>query len=148
MNLNFDSSITNNKIKWQTAKPFNHLIIDMDMYLRYEQQLRNQFEATSPGVRNAVVGWLRNKNKKPLCEIFQIDHTIALRQDLIGFLTQEFEKGNIRPIHAGLSTTEYKSQDWVEPMADNLIDRLVQYFETIRSQTERDITTSVPLKID
>ena len=26
MNLNFDSSITNNKIKWQTAKPFNHLI--------------------------------------------------------------------------------------------------------------------------
>ena len=28
MNLNFDSSITNNKIKWQTAKPFNHLIID------------------------------------------------------------------------------------------------------------------------
>jgi hypothetical protein len=123
-------------------------IVDMDVYLRYEQQLRTQFEATSPGVRDAIVKWLRNKNKKSLCEIFQIDHTSALRQDLIGFLMQEFEKGNIRPIHAGLSTTEYKSKDWIEPMADNLINRLVQYFETIRSQTERDITTSVPLEKD
>jgi len=123
-------------------------IVDMDVYLRYEQQLRNQFEATSSGVRNAIVGWLRNKNKKPLCEIFQINHASALRQDLIGFLTQEFEKGNIRPIHAGLSTTEYKSQDWIEPMADDLVNRLVQYFETIRSQTERDMDSSVPLEAD
>lgn len=121
-------------------------IVDMDVYLRYEQQLRTQFEATSPGVRNAIVGWLRNK--KPLCEIFQIDHASALRQDLIGFLTQEFEKGNIRPIRAGLSTTEYKSQDWIEPMADNLVNRLVQYFDTIRSQTERDMDSSVPLETD
>ena len=28
MNLNFDTPITNNKIKWQTAQPFNHLVID------------------------------------------------------------------------------------------------------------------------
>ena len=123
-------------------------IVDMDVYLRYEQQLRNQFEATSPGVRNAIIGWLRSKNKKPLCEIFQINHTSALRQDLIGFLIQEFEKGNIRPIHADLSTTEYKSQDWIEPMADDIVNRLVQYFETIRSQTERDMDSSVPLEAD
>lgn len=120
----------------------------MDVYLRYEQQLRNQFEATSYGVRNAIVGWLRNKNKTPLCEIFQINHSSALRQDLIGFLTHEFEKGNIRSIHAGLSTTEYKSQDWIEPMADDIINKLVQYFETIRNQTERNMTTSVPLETD
>ena len=120
----------------------------MDMYLRYEQQLRNQFEATSSGVRNAIVGWLRNKNKKCLCEIFQINHVSMLRQDLIGFLKQEFKKGNIRSIHAGLSTTEYKPQDWIEPMADDIVNRLVQYFETIRNQTERDMTTSVPLETD
>jgi hypothetical protein len=113
-------------------------IVDMDVYLRYEQQLRNQFEATSSVVRK----------KKCLCEIFQINHVSMLRQDLIGFLKQEFKKGNIRSIHAGLSTTEYKPQDWIEPMADDIVNRLVQYFETIRNQTERDMTTSVPLETD
>ena len=33
-------------------------------------------------------------------------------------------------------------------MADDIINKLVQYFETIRNQTERNMTTSVPLETD
>ena len=83
-----------------------------------------------------------------LNEIFTINHKERLKQDLIGFIQKQFESGNITSIHAGISTVDYKSNDWVEPMADNLINHMVEYFETIRSQTEKDMTSSVPLEQD
>lgn len=83
---------------------------------------------------------------KQLNEIFVIQQRQQLKQDLIKFLKLQFESGNIRPVHAGLSTTEYKPNDWIEPMADNLIQHMVEYFETIRSQTEKDMDSNVPLE--
>jgi hypothetical protein len=33
-------------------------------------------------------------------------------------------------------------------MADNMIQHMVEYFETIRGQTEKDMDSSVPLEQD
>ena len=101
----------------------------------------NLFEETFIKHRNLA---LQNQ----LNEIFVIKHEQQLKVELIAFLKKQFESGNITPVHAGLSTTEYKPDDWFEPMADNLINHMVEYFETIRSQTEKDMNSSVPLEQD
>jgi hypothetical protein len=62
-----------------------------------------------------------------------------LKQDLIQFLKGEFEKGSLNAIHQGISTTEYNPNDWYENIADNIINRIVQYFAVTKSQTERDL---------
>ena len=48
----------------------------------------------------------------------------------------------------GVSTTEFNVDDWLEPMANDIVNRLIQYFETIRSQTERDIYAKGPIAND
>lgn len=82
--------------------------------------------------------------KESLNEIFVIQNKDNLKRDLSSFLKQEFNKGNLKPIHSGISTTEFEVNDWIESMADNFINHMIQYFETLRSQTERDITSSIP----
>jgi hypothetical protein len=82
---------------------------------------------------------VRVSYKEALCEIFIINHKNRLKADLIQFLKQEFNKGELKPIHLGLSTTEFKPDDWLDEIAENLVNRLISYFETIRSQTEKDI---------
>ncbi len=91
---------------------------------------------------------VRVSYKESLSEIFVINHKNDLVKDLIDFLTQEFNKGNITPIHSGVSTTEFNPKDWIEPMANDLINRLIQYFETTRSQTEKDIYSTAPISND
>lgn len=118
----------------------------MNPYKRYERNI-NRINRGTPrftGVHETVIKWIRGK--KQLNEIFQIAHAETLRKDFIAFLMHEFRTGNIRPIHAGPSTDEFKPQDWMEDIADNLVNRLVQYFETIRGQTERDMHSSVPIE--
>lgn len=88
---------------------------------------------------------IRTSYKEVLSEIFIINNTAALKADLTTFLKQEFAKNNLKQMHAGLSTTEYKSDDWIEDISDDIINRMIQYFETIRGQTERDMYSSVPL---
>lgn len=80
-----------------------------------------------------------------LNEIFVIEQKEKLKQEFIMFFQKQFESGNIKPVHAGLSVTEYKSSDWLEPMADIMNNHMVEYFEIIRSQTERNIYSSVPI---
>lgn len=82
---------------------------------------------------------LCGKNKLSIKEVFIINHKDQLKRDLIAFLSQEFKKGELKPIHLGLSTTEFKEQDWLDDIAENIVNRLIQYFQTIRGQTERDI---------
>lgn len=82
---------------------------------------------------------IRVSYKEQLCEIFTINNSHELKKDLIKFLHDEFQKGNIKPIHSGISTTEFNPNDWLESIADDVINALIQYFETTRSQTERDI---------
>jgi hypothetical protein len=82
---------------------------------------------------------VRVSYKEALCEIFIINHKNRLKADLIQFLKQEFNKGELKPIHLGLSTTEFKPDDWLDEIAENLVNRLISYFETIRSQTEKDM---------
>ena len=86
---------------------------------------------------------VRVSYKEELSEIFIINHKNQLKADLIQFLKQEFQKGELKPIHLGISTTEFKPDDWLDDMAENLVNRLISYFETIRSQTEKDIYSSV-----
>jgi hypothetical protein len=88
---------------------------------------------------------VRVSYKEELSEIFVIAQKDSLKKDLINFLRREFENGNLKPIHGGISTTEFKSDDWLENMADIAINHLINYFETMRSQTERNIYTSVPI---
>ncbi len=88
---------------------------------------------------------VRVSYKEELSEIFVIDQKEKLKQDLINFLRQEFQNGHLKPIHAGLSVTEFKPDDWLEDIADHTINHLISYFETIRSQTERNIYPSVPI---
>jgi len=123
----------------------------MDIYRKYERSI-NQVYRGKPrivGLKTAVSKWLAiRKQQQPLHEIFQIEHGKAFRQDLIQFLRNEFAKGNIRSIHAGLSTTDYKANDWIEEIANDLFNRLIQYLETTRSQTERDMYSPVPIEND
>jgi hypothetical protein len=86
--------------------------------------------------------------KECLSEIFTIQHAQELKQDLVDFLKIEFQKGNISPIHSGPSTTEFNPNDWLEPMANDLVNKLVQYFQVVRSQTEKDMYSPVPLEQD
>ena len=82
---------------------------------------------------------VRVSYKEALSEIFIINHKNQLKADLIQFLKQEFNKGELKPIHLGLSTTEFKPDDWLDEIAENLVNRLISYFETMRSQTEKDM---------
>jgi len=91
---------------------------------------------------------VRVSYKEELSEIFVIAHKNQLIKDLIQFLRQEFEKGQLKPVHMGISTTEFNVDDWLEPMANDVVNRLIQYFETIRSQTERDIYAKDPISND
>ena len=88
---------------------------------------------------------VRVSYKESLSEIFVIAQKQGLKQDLINFLRQEFQDGHLKPVHAGLSVTEFKPDDWLEDIADVVVNHLIQYFETIRSQTERNIYSSVPI---
>ncbi len=88
---------------------------------------------------------VRVSYKEALSEIFVIAQKDGLKKDLINFLRQEFQDGHLKPIHGGVSTTEFKPEDWLEDIADIVINHLIQYFETIRSQTERNIDSSVPI---
>ena len=88
---------------------------------------------------------VRVSYKEALSEIFVIAQKEGLKQDLINFLHQEFQSGRLKPIHGGISTTEFKPDDWLENIADHTINHLISYFETIRSQTERNIYSSVPM---
>lgn len=88
---------------------------------------------------------VRVSYKEELSEIFVIAHKNQLVKDLIKFLRQEFESGQLKPVHMGVSTTEFNVDDWLEPMANDIVNRLIQYFETIRSQTERDIYAKGPI---
>jgi hypothetical protein len=98
----------------------------------------NLFEETFIKHRNLAIS-------NQLNEIFVIQQKEKLKQELIVFLQKQFESGNIKPIHAGLSATDYKPIDWIEPMADVMIQHMVKYFEMIRAQTERNIYSSVPI---
>jgi hypothetical protein len=127
----------------------------------------------SKGGRKAIANWVKRKKsaqnkagrgekgsggkgktpvkvsyKEQLCEIFIVNHKEQLKKDLVQFLTQQFQKDHLKAIHGGPSITEYKPEDWVEKIADNLINRLLQYFEIIRGQTERNLKTSVVLSRD
>ena len=88
---------------------------------------------------------VRVSYKEELSEIFVIDQREKLKQDLINFLRQEFQNGNLKAVHGGISTTEFKPEDWLEAIADHTINHLINYFETIRSQTERNIYSPVPI---
>ena len=88
---------------------------------------------------------VRVSYKESLSEIFVVDQKENLKQDLIKFLRQEFENGNLKSIHGGISTTEFKVEDWLKDIADHAINRMIQYFKTIRSQTERNIYSTVPI---
>jgi len=86
---------------------------------------------------------VRVSYKEELSEIFVINHKEELKRDLIQFLKQEFQKGELKPIHLGVSTTEFKPDDWLDEMAENLVNHLISYFETLRSQTEKDMYSPV-----
>ena len=127
----------------------------------------------SKGGRKAIANWVKRKKsaqnkagrgkkgdggkgkapvkvsyKEELCEIFTINHRKQLKQDLIKFIQQEFQKNNLNSVHAGLSITDYKPEDWYERIADNILNRLLQYFDIIRGQTERNLVSSIPLSKD
>jgi hypothetical protein len=76
---------------------------------------------------------------KQLKEVFSVHDKGGLKRDLVNFLRSEFQNGDLKSSHQGLSTSEYKPDDWYESMADNLVNRLIQYFETTKGQTERDV---------
>ena len=86
--------------------------------------------------------------KEELCEIFIINHREKLKQDLIKFIQQEFQKDNLKSLHAGLSIVDYKPEDWYGHIADNILNRLLQYFDIIRGQTERNLKSSIPISKD
>lgn len=74
-----------------------------------------------------------------LREVFAVHNKDRLKQDLIDFLHAEFKNGDLESVHQGPSTTEYKPDDWYENIADNIVNRLEQYFRTTKGQTERNM---------
>ncbi len=48
-------------------------------------------------------------------------------------------------MHVGPSIVDFKPEDWIEKIADNIINRLIQYFNTIRGQTERNLKSDIPM---
>ena len=91
---------------------------------------------------------VRVSYKESLQEIFIINHKEQIKKDLIQFLHGEFQRGNLKPVHSQSSITEYKPNDWLEDIADNIINQLIKYFDVIRGQTERDFKSSIPLTKD
>lgn len=88
---------------------------------------------------------VRVSYKEELSEIFVLKNKKSLVDDLKQFLQQEFDKGNLkiidnndRPI-----TTIYKIEDWLEPMANDIVSGLIDYLQTIRGQTTRDSFSKV-----
>lgn len=88
---------------------------------------------------------VRVSYKEELSEIFTIHHAQDLKKDLMKFLYYEFKKGNLVPVDSGQSTTEYNVNDWLEPMADDMVNKLIHYFQTITGQTDRDMYSPVPV---
>ena len=88
---------------------------------------------------------VRVSYKEELSEIFIINHKQQLKNDLIQFLKHEFEIDNLKDKHVGLSIVDYRPEDWLEKIADNIINRLIQYFDVIRGQTERNLKSDIPL---
>jgi len=88
---------------------------------------------------------VRVSYKEALSEIFVIQQKQKLIQDLKNFLRQEFQNGNLKAVHGGISVTEFKPDDWLESIADHAINHMIQYFKTIRNQTERNMYSSVPI---
>ena len=88
---------------------------------------------------------VRVSYKEALNEIFVIQQKQKLIQDLTNFLRQEFQNGNLKAVHGGISTAEFKPDDWLESIATYAINHMIQYFETIRSQTERNIYSTIPI---
>jgi len=88
---------------------------------------------------------VRVSYKEALSEIFVIQQKQKLIQDLKNFLRQEFQNGNLKAVHGGISATEFKPDDWLESIADHAINHMIQYFKTIRNQTERNMYSSVPI---
>ena len=88
---------------------------------------------------------VRVSYKEELCEIFTINHREQLKQDLIKFIQQEFQKDNLKSFHNDLSISDYKPEDWYSHIADNILNRLLQYFDIIRGQTERNLKSYTPL---
>jgi hypothetical protein len=74
-----------------------------------------------------------------LNEVFSVKNKPQMKNDLKLFLQQQFKNGNLRSAHQGLSTTEFKPNDWLEDISDNILNQLEHYFEVLRSQTERDL---------
>lgn len=109
-----------------------------------DKQLSEKIFLPAKGGRKAIISWAHrkgivSKRKTQLTEVFIVNHKDQLKRDLIQFLHREFQKGQLKPIHLGLSTTEFKEQDWLDDIAENIVNRLIQYFETIRGQTERNL---------
>jgi len=88
---------------------------------------------------------VRVSYKEALNEIFVIQQKQKLIQDLTNFLRQEFQNGNLKAVHGGISDTEFKPDDWLESIANHAINHMIQYFEAIRSQTERNIYSTIPI---
>lgn len=112
--------------------------------MNLKTQLSEKIVLPAKGGRKAIISWAHKKgivgkSKTQLTEIFIVNHRDQLKRDLVQFLHQEFQKGELKPIHLGLSTTEFKEQDWLDEIAENIVNRLIQYFETIRGQTERNL---------
>jgi hypothetical protein len=70
---------------------------------------------------------VRVSYKESLCEVFNVAHK------------DKFKRGDLTSVHQGLSTTDYQYKDWLETIADNIVNRLIQYFEATRGQTERNL---------
>jgi len=74
-----------------------------------------------------------------LKEVFTVHNDLRLKPALIDFLHVEFKNGDLESVNQGPSATEYKPDDWYENIADNIVNRLRQYFQTTKGQTQRDM---------
>ncbi len=109
-----------------------------------ENKIKKIDYSVNSGKKDSYNGTIRRQ----LLEIFIINHKDHLKQDLIQFLHREFEKHNLKSVSMNTSVVDYKIGDWVERISDNIINRLIQYFDTIRGQTERDLKSSIPIAKD
>ena len=88
------------------------------------------------------------KKNNNIDERFTIEKKSEFKKDLKIFLQTQFEKHNLGSKRMGLSVTDYKPDDWVETMADIVINNFAAYLEKIRGQTERDLTPKSPIVTD